>query len=79
MRAEVSAQCHVVVGEVDVEEVDGSGALWIGQHRDHLEHGGHIALTFEKGRPAFWVNKTASEEDGLTLSSELLSLARGVL
>lgn len=74
----VEGSCHVVVISKDKPPADFTNTLTIGTTKDFLEHGGHIFLRFKQGRLEFSVNRSAATNAGLTMSSELLSLASEV-
>ena len=77
--ADVSDQCQVLVVE-STEATEGIGphTLLVGENISFLDDGGHIAFQFTRGRIGFHVNRSGAQEKGLTLSAELLSLARHV-
>jgi hypothetical protein len=57
-------------------EVHGRGVLTIGETEDFIVEGGVIRLSVENGKASIQINRDAADEEGLHISSRLLSLAR---
>lgn len=74
----VNNTCHVVVVSKDKPPLDLSNTLIIGTTDDFLDQGGHICLKFSRGRLEFSINRSAAENSGLEMSSQLLTLASEV-
>ena len=75
----VTEQCQVLVVEsAEITEDIGPHTLLVGENISFLDDGGHIAFQFTRGRIGFHVNRTSAHQKGLTLSAELLSIARHV-
>ena len=78
----VSASCHVaVVGEVAGSprlQASTGAMLTVSLNPALYDSGAHVLLEFKRGRLMFSVNRSLAEQQGLSFSSEFLSLAKEV-
>jgi hypothetical protein len=61
-----------------LKRVPGSGVLTVGESDDFLDAGGVIRLLIEDKKVRFEVNMDAAQQAHLTISSQLLKLARAI-
>jgi hypothetical protein len=86
-RPEDGRACHILFisasedarMKATLDALRGSRVLTVGETRSFAERGGMIEFTLEGNRVRFLVNLGAAQGAGLTLSSELLRVATGVL
>ena len=85
--AEQSRKCHALFinsaqerqGRRLVEALHGTSILTVGETEDFLQDGGMIAFVLDKDRVQFDINRKASSEAGLYISSKMLTLAKHVV
>jgi hypothetical protein len=59
-----------------LKELEGTSVLVVGEHADLLENGGMVLFSVDDGRVVFTIHVGAAAKAHLTISSQLLRLAR---
>jgi hypothetical protein len=59
-----------------LERARGAGVLTVGESPDFLKHGGIARFFVESNRVRFQIDSTGAQEEGLKVSSQLLSLGK---